>query len=224
MTLICFDLDGTLVDPIEGAYESLRATCAGLGLPVPVRDHFAAQIGLDPAGLFPGLSGPGLQEALARYRRLFSEEGFYTQRILDGVHLLLTRLKRQGHRLLLVTDQPAGCARRTLHQFDLLLHFDDVVGLLPLEAWKSKGELLERSRRDGGLQAGGYLIGDRADDMQAAKIHGLKAVGVSYGYGSPQELRDAQAEVILDSVPALDAWLEKELNDPEIHDPFSRSE
>ena len=32
------------------------------------------------------------------------------------------------------------------------------------------------------------------------------------------------AEILFDTVPALDGWLAKELPDPEVHDPFTRSE
>lgn len=224
MTLICFDLDGTLVDPCDGMLTCLGATCKDFGLPCPRRDQLSERIGLDLATLFQGLPGSQRDEAMARYWRLFSEEGLFAQRIQDGAHLMLARLKRQGHRLLLVTCQPTALARRTLHQFDLLLIFDAVLGLLPQEPWLPKGELMERFRRDGALEGGGYLIGDRADDMRAAKAHGLRAVGVSYGFGTAQELTDAPADLILDSVQDLDEWLEKELKDPEVHDPFSRSE
>jgi len=47
---------------------------------------------------------------------------------------------------------------------------------------------------------------------------------VTYGYGSRKELLDAGAEILLDSVPELDAWLAEELTDPEIHDAFTRAE
>ena len=224
MALICFDLDGTLVDPIEGMQACFRATAEAYGIPCPDRNRIKETIGLNQEELFRGLSGSRRQEAMAHYWRLFREEGVFAQRILAGVHLLLARLKRQGHRLFLVTHEPVTLARRTLHQFDLILYFDDVAGLLPLESWKSKREILERLRQDGVLQSGGYLIGDRADDVDAAKAHGLTALGVSYGYGSRRELMEAHADVILDSIQALDGWLEKELRDPEIHDPFSRSE
>jgi phosphoglycolate phosphatase len=222
MTLICFDLDGTLVDPLEGMHGCLQAACQAFGLLCPDRDRIAEHVGLDLEALFPDLPSPRRRAVMAHYWRIFGEEGLFTQRIHDGVHLMLARLKRQGHRLLLVTNQPAGLARQTLHQFDLLLIFDDVIGLLPQETWKPKREIMGQLQQDGVLAAGGYLIGDRADDMGAAKAHGLRAVGVTCGYGNLHEL--TEADVLLDSIHALDGWLGTELRDPEIHDPFSRSE
>ena len=224
MALICFDLDGTLVDPVEGVQDCLRSTCEAFGLLCPDRDRITGTIGLDLEELFRELPNLRRREVMAHYWSLFGAVGVFDQRVQVGAHLMLARLKRQGHRLILVTNQSATLARHTLHQFDLILSFDDVVGLPPLASWQTKGEILERLRRDGGLASGGYLVGDRADDMRAAQAHGLRAIGVSYGYGSLQELTAANADCVLDSVPALDAWLEKELKDPEIHDAFSRSE
>ena len=76
----------------------------------------------------------------------------------------------------------------------------------------------------GTIWPGGILIGDRGDDMRAAKAHGLHAVGVTYGYGSRRELAEGGAEALVDSVPELDAWLAAHVSGDEIHDAFSRAE
>lgn len=224
MALLCFDLDGTLVDPLEGMHTCLRATCMDFGIPCPDLDRIVEVVGLDLEVLFWDLPNPRRHEVMERYWRLFGEEGVFAQRIHSGAHLMLARLKRQGHRLCLVTNQSAAIARRTLHHFDLILSFDDVIGLTATESWKTKEVIMARLQQDGMLESSGYLIGDRADDMRAAKAHGLKALGVTYGFGKRQELLKAKADILLDSMQALDGWLVKELREPEIHDPFSRSE
>ena len=60
--------------------------------------------------------------------------------------------------------------------------------------------------------------------MRAARAHGIHGIGVTYGYGSREELQEAGAEVLVDSVVALDAWLEAHASGDEIHDAFSRAE
>ena len=40
------------------------------------------------------------------------------------------------------------------------------------------------------------MVGDRSHDILAAKAHNLCAVGVTWGYGSREELQDAGADVI----------------------------
>lgn len=47
------------------------------------------------------------------------------------------------------------------------------------------------------------MIGDRKHDMIGAKNNGIKAIGVSYGYGSIKELTSAQADHIIDTPGAL---------------------
>lgn len=221
MALICFDLDGPILDPTEGLRWSLERACRELDLPLPSAELLRERIGLD---LKPLLEGPRAAEALALCWRYFEEEGLFAQRVQEGVHLLLARLKRQGHRLHLLASQPASCTGRALHHFDLNLIFDGVTGLAPGAAWKPKSALLVPLEADGVLRGGGILVGDRADDLQGAAFHGLRGIGATFGFGSRGELAGEHPEAILDSIPALDLWLEKTLKDPEIHDPFSRSE
>ena len=69
------------------------------------------------------------------------------------------------------------------------------------------------------------MVGDRAEDMAAAKANGLIPLGVTYGFGSAGELQERRgAELLFDSVTALDDWFKEKLHEPEILDSFSRSE
>lgn len=218
MALICFDLDGTLVDPLRAMHEAFRQTCEEFRLPCPAPEQVAARIGLGSAGLL----APG--PAQERYWQLFAEHGIVQHRIYDGVLLMLARLKHQGHQLCVVTVKPARYARQVLHHFDLLLAFDEVTGNSLQAPWRSKGEVLAQLREQGTLRPGGFMVGDRGEDMAAARINGLTPLGVTYGFGDSRELESAGAERLFDSVLALDDWFKEKLHEPEIHDSFSRSE
>jgi phosphoglycolate phosphatase len=228
MALICFDLDGTLVDPLRAMDHCVRLTCADLGLPSPGTEAVAAQIGSGAGALFaglPGMDAPArLDEALERYWNHFAEEGIVKHRIYDGTLLMLARLKHQGHRLYVVTVKPTRYARQVLHQFDLLLAFEDVFGGSPKAAWRSKHDVVAGLRQQGVLQPGGFMVGDRADDMTVARAHGLIPLGVTYGFGSAAELREAGAATLFPTVTALDDWFKEKLDQPESLDSFSKSE
>ena len=43
------------------------------------------------------------------------------------------------------------------------------------------------------------MIGDRKFDVIGAGNHGLRSIGVLWGYGSSQELRDAGADSLCES-------------------------
>ena len=52
---------------------------------------------------------------------------------------------------------------------------------------------------------GGTMVGDRHVDMEAAHAHGLRAVGVTWGFGTADELRDAGADVLVTTPADLPA-------------------
>ena len=222
MALICFGLEGPLVDPLDGLADCLRQVCLELGIPCPDRQSIAHRMGGGPWELLPASLRP---EASRRFLERFSEDGPFAQQVRGGVPLMLSRLKRQGQRMFVLSGQPRSCARMTLHHLDLLLLFDGVHGPGPGEPWfLSKRRILSRMAEEGILAGGGFLVGDTPEDLQAALASGLTPIGVAYGTGSREDLAAAGAGVVLDTVEALDAWLRNALVGPEIHDPFSRSE
>jgi phosphoglycolate phosphatase len=228
MALICFDLDGTLVDPLPAVEHCLKLTCTELDLPCPPTSEMAACIGQGSGDLFAALPGMGdparLSAVLERFWSLFAEQGIVRHRIYDGVLLLLARLKHQGHRLYAVSCKPQRFARQVLHQFDALLAFDDVFGSSPLTPWQAKDQVVAALREQGILQPGGFLVGDRGNDMAAARANGLVPLGVSYGFGTVDELRAGGAERVFATVAELDDWFKETLQGPEIHDSFAHSE
>lgn len=228
MALICFDLDGTLVNPLRAITHCAEFTFRELGLEPPTHEQLAPHIGFGAGELFEGLpqfQDPAqLNAALEIFWAAFEDEGVFKHRVYDEVPLMLARLKRQGHRICAVTVKPTRYARQVLHQFDLLLSFDEVFGTGPNEPWKTKTEVLAEARARGTLQPGGFMVGDRADDITAGRANGLRSLGVTYGFGSAAELREAGAEALFGSALELDEWFKVQLTDPELHDAFTRSE
>lgn len=226
--LVCFDLDGTLVDPLLGVSHCLARTCEAFGLEMPPPSTVRTWIGYgmrESLATLPGLEDPQrLEAALDFYWERYREDGVFEHELYPGVFHLLHRLKRQGHRIYIVSAKPSLFARRISYQFDLNLIFDDIFGSSLKGRWQPKTEVLSRLAAQGTIWPGGVFIGDRGLDMEGARAHGLAAVGVTWGYGSRQELQQAGAELILDTVPELDAWLRQRFPQPERYDAFSRSE
>jgi phosphoglycolate phosphatase len=228
MGTVCFDLDGTLVDPLLGVRNCVRRVCREMGLPMPSEAEIRDWIGFgmrESLGRIPGLEEPArLEEALDRYLDAYREDGVFEHEVYEGAHLMLQRLKRQGHRIYIVSSKPGLFARRIAYQFDLNLIFDEIFGAELKGKWQPKTDVLARLVQQGTVQAGDIFVGDRGDDMRAAKDHGLRAVGVTWGYGSKEELEEGGAEILLGSIPELDFWLREALPGDEIHDAFTRAE
>jgi phosphoglycolate phosphatase len=47
------------------------------------------------------------------------------------------------------------------------------------------------------------MIGDRKDDIEGARANGVGSIGVTWGYGSREELEAARADHIVNSVSDL---------------------
>jgi phosphoglycolate phosphatase len=226
--LVCFDLDGTLVDPLLGVRNCLRKTCESFSLDMPEETTLRGWIGFgmrESLAALKGLEDPAqLEAALEFYWECYREEGVFEHELYPGVFHLLHRLKRQGHRVYIVSAKPSLFARRIAYQFDLNLIFDDIFGSTLKGRWQPKTEVLAGLAKRGTIWPGGVFIGDRGVDMAAARDHGLEAVGAGWGYGSREELAAAGAERIFDTVPELDVWLKIRFPQPERFNAFNRSE
>ena len=226
--IVCFDLDGTLVDPLLGVRNCLRKTCDAFGLAMPDEATVRSWIGFGMRESLESLTGTGdpsrLEAVLDFFWERYREDGVFEHELYPGIFHLLHRLKRQGHRIYIVSAKPGIFARRIAYQFDLNLIFDDIFGSTLKGRWQPKTDVVADLIARGTLKPGAVLVGDRGVDMVAARDHGLEAVGVGWGYGSREELQAAGAERIFDTVEALDAWLLVRFPQAEVFDPFSRSE
>jgi phosphoglycolate phosphatase len=64
----------------------------------------------------------------------------------------------------------------------------------PVSRSDRKSRLVKGLLEQFGARAG-VLVGDRQNDVEAAHANGLRALGATYGYGSTEELRLADAQV-----------------------------
>lgn len=74
---------------------------------------------------------------------------------------------------------------------------------------QKKDVLLEALRRLDKKAEECVLIGDTKFDALGAKVVGMECVGVSYGYGTKEELMDAGAKAVLMDVKEVKSYLEK---------------
>lgn len=165
MALLVFDLDGTLVDPLPGVVHAVAATCQAFELRQPDVSEIRPYIGPSVRGLFMALSGAAegsdrLREIMAHYWRVFDDESVYEHRVYEGAALMLGRLKRQDHRVVVITAKPAPFARKVAHHLDLNLFIDELYGPAPTEPWPGKVAFVETLREQGLLNPPGYFIGD----------------------------------------------------------------
>ncbi len=205
---LLFDLDGTLTDPALGITSAAQYALGRMGIEIADRSTLTWLIGPPLIGSFEegfGLTHLQALEALGYYREYFSEKGIFENRIYPGIPELLSDLRAAGRRMMVATSKPEEFTHRILEHFGIARYFDFVGGNTMDESRPTKADVVShvlRSRSDAAPE-NTLMIGDRKYDVEGARAFGLDCAGVLYGYGSREELEQAKARYIVESVAAL---------------------
>lgn len=204
---ILFDLDGTLTDPMLGITKSVQYALASFGIVEDSLERLTPFIGPPLKGSFQkfyGFSEEKAEEALAKYREYFSVTGMFENKVYEGIPALLEALKQQNKKVILATSKPEIYARQILEHFHLLSYFDFVGGSLLDGRRVEKPDVIQYVLEENHITAdNAVMIGDRCFDITGGRQHRLSTIGVLYGYGSRQELEEAGAQCIAESVSEL---------------------
>lgn len=206
---ILFDLDGTLLNSREGLGRSATYSLeqSGLGHLVtrPLLDRFLG-VPLRQGYLeFCGMNEDQCQRAVNLFEDYYLSKGIYESGLFSGMEWLLGTLYRAGRTLGVATNGVGANARLILTHFGVAQYFSTICGLSSLGAAESKQDVIRRALKDLGVQdpRQAVMVGDRYYDIEAAKVCGLDAVGVLYGYGNRDEIAAAGATEIVESVENL---------------------
>lgn len=116
---------------------------------------------------------------------------------------MLQQLIAAGRELYVATSKPLVFADRIIKHFEMDRYFGRVFGS-ELDGTRSdKGELLRFALSELTLTGQVTMVGDRMHDVVGAKANCLRSVGVTYGYGSLQELENAGADALAASPDQL---------------------
>lgn len=204
VSCLLFDLDGTLTDPKEGLTRSIQHALRQMGYSVPAGESLEWCIGPPLHEFFPVLLNSTdtglLKRAITVFRERFSTVGKFENQVYPEVPDMLSRLRQRGYRVFLATTKPVIYARDILEHFDLRQYFDGVYGSELDGSFSDKRDLLGLILEQEGISpANAMMIGDRHRDIEGARHNGIIAGGVTYGYGSVEELKSAGADVLFRS-------------------------
>jgi HAD superfamily hydrolase (TIGR01509 family) len=199
------DVDGTLIDSnYQHALAWFRAFREhGFVLPV-WRIHRAVGMGGDQ--LVPTLLGEEVDEKqgdeIRETRDPIYKELMPEVQPLEGAHELIADLKERGLTIVLASSSPED----ELDHYLELLHARDLA-----DAWTTKEDVdatkpapdLVRAALDKAGTDSAAMIGDTRWDVEAAGKAGIETVCLMTGGWSEQELRDAGAVAVFESVDEL---------------------
>ena len=208
---ILFDLDGTLTDPKEGITKSVQYALASVDIDEPDLDKLEPFIGppLHESFMeFYGFDRDMAMKLAEKYRERFNVTGIFENKIYPGIADMLKVLKEAGCKISIASSKPTVLVERILDHFDIRKYFDSVVGSNLDGTRTKKEEVVEEALRQlACVKEKTAMVGDRKFDIEGARAFGLIGVGVSFGYAQGNELEEAGADYIVDSVEELQKLL-----------------
>lgn len=205
---ILFDLDGTIANNAVGItksvahaldffgnkYESEKSLEVFIG--PPLKEQFAN---------FCNISPEKAEEYVKKYREYYSVKGIYQNELYDGIPDMLKTLKSMGKKIVLATSKPEDFAKTILLQNEIDPLFDFVAGALMNNTRTKKKDVILYALEQIGVSDTNdvVMVGDRDYDIIGAKETGIKSVGVTYGFGTRNELISAGADCIADDAKHL---------------------
>lgn len=201
---ILFDLDGTLTDPKLGITGCIQYALSELGYKPPDADTLRWCIGPPIKDSFSQLLQTSddtmLKQAISLYRSRFATIGLFENSLYPQIPETLTTLRFVGYQTFVATSKPHIYATRIIEYFGLTSLFDGVYGS-ELDGNRSvKGDLIRHILLTEQLSPSYVvMIGDRSHDIIGAKHNRLTTIGVTYGYGTEEELKNHGADLIAHS-------------------------
>ena len=207
---LVFDLHGTQPDNYAGITGCIFHALANLGRPAP--DAAALHSCIGPplrhnfARLLETADAELVERAITLYRERFDTAGWLENEPYPQIHDALGELAGRNFRLFVCTAKPQRYAERIIDHFELRQFFSAVYGPDLGGKLDDKRDLLAHAAAEQGINPGqALMIGDRAQDMRAARSNRMGALGVLYGYGTSAELTGAGAHSLCAEVSALPA-------------------
>jgi phosphoglycolate phosphatase len=201
---IFFDLDGTLTDSKEGIIKCIDYALEKLGYPVPkgfnINDCLGPPLRVSFRRLLNSNDETLIERAVAIYRERFSAIGLFENKVYPGIPELLSALNEKSLKLYVVTSKPKIFAGRIMEHFQLAHRFDAIYGTELNGRFDNKADLIEFILQNRKLRAEEtVMIGDKREDIVAGKANLTRTIGVTYGYGSLQEITEAAPDGICGS-------------------------
>jgi phosphoglycolate phosphatase len=203
---LLWDLDGTICDSKAGIIRCFQYALDKFGLPVLREEDLGWVLGpplkISFAKLKPGASIEEIDQLIAFYREEYNVRGMYENDIYADVETALLKLKNKKH--FIATSKLNVIAKQILKHFAMDHHFEAIHGSEANGVRGNKGELIKYVLEAENIPPGqALMIGDREHDIHGAKAAGILAVGITWGYGSHEELKAAGADYIYDTPAAL---------------------
>ncbi len=218
LSLVVFDIDGTLVDSAALILDGFAHALAAVGRPPAAPRQVLALVGLSlpvmMRRLLPEADTATVEAAVAAHRAHFfslrAERGPASVPLFDGAKAEIERLAALPDVLI---GAATGMARRGLdHVLDVHGLAGHFVTRQTADGHPSKPHpsMLEAALAETGVaRHRAVMVGDTTYDMEMAANAGIAGIGVSWGHHTRAALRAAGAKVVIDDFAELAAAIDQ---------------
>lgn len=215
--LIMIDVDGTLIDSVPDLAYCVDKLMIALGRKpwgeAKVR-HWVGNgvpklVERSLTGELEGVVNQGdFDRAYPLFLDLYAENTCKRSYLYEGVHEGLDYLKSKGYLL--------GCVTNKAEQFTLPLLKD--LGIFETFALVISGDTLAKKKPDplpllyaaeffAVAPTSSLMLGDSISDVSAARAAGFEIICMSYGYNHGMDIRNADPDLVIDSMAELKHYL-----------------
>jgi phosphoglycolate phosphatase len=203
---ILFDLDGTLIDSTEAILESFHNSYEYYNQPSPDDEAIKALIGYPLDIMYKELGVE--EEKVWDYVKIYKK---YYREIAKLKTVMLPRaveaieLAAKHFRLGIVTTKTGLYSQELLEHFDLMRHFEVLIGREHVQNPKPHAEPILKAMQILTCKADEcWMIGDTRLDLGSAKNAGVKSIGVLSGYDNYEQLSTLCEIIKMDAFEAIE--------------------
>lgn len=207
--VIIFDFDGTLCDTRSNIIVAFRATMERLGLEMRDEATCGATIGLTLRdgfkSMYPTMDDAAIDNCVETYRQIFAERRQELMpELFPGVKATLEELHRRGHRMTIASSRLTDSLLLFMRHHNIDNYFEYVVGSDSVTHHKPHPEPALKTLAELKIEPSeAIMVGDMPVDIAMAHNAEIRAVGVSFGNATHEELVEAEADWIIDDITKL---------------------
>tara|TARA_Y100001968_G_C19382351_1_gene731001 strand:+ start:791 stop:1456 length:666 start_codon:yes stop_codon:yes gene_type:complete len=208
MAVIAFDLDGTLINSIEGILQSIDYSCNNNNLKKISREILKENIGPPINKYLPNLLGITSKDIVWEnfvkdFRKHHDNIGFKKYILYPYAKQVLFEIFNNTNNIYIVSNKPYFITMKTLNYFNILSVFNDIYTLDnskdKIETWpkdikRNKVNYLNfiDKRHKNEVK---YFIGDRKNDLLATCNNSFNFIYAKYGYGKYLDIKKPNSSI-----------------------------
>lgn len=212
--IVLFDFDGTLVHTAPGILNGFRRVFADAGI-IPAEPVDERVIGPPLLDTLSRLSGVVDQSSLDRlsaaFKAWYDVEGVLQAEPYPGLDQMFDSLRANGRRAFVVTNKRITAARAIAERLGISPQLAELYSLdsLTPPAPRKRALVAHVLATHGIDPMAAVLVGDSAEDAEAAAGNGVRFIAATFGYGAPLGVSDAPAVGALASIGELPDLLQR---------------